>query len=99
MSSIKSSNKILYHCDHLSCPVVMFICVVDNESDLCPKCGMIGLIMRGPVDHGIEERRDAIRRERSEQELKAARTPLQGVASNGETVLDTESSSSGTEGL
>lgn len=99
MSSIKSSNKILYHCDHLSCPVVMFICVVDNESDLCPKCGMIGLMMRGPVDHSIEDNRDAIRRERSEQERIAALPPLQELASNGSVDLDTESSSSGTEGL
>lgn len=84
MSSVKSSNKILYHCDHLSCPVVMFICVLDRESDLCPKCGMIGLIMRGPVDHGIEERRDAIR---ADQQRRA----LQELASNVRVVKDRKS--------
>jgi Zn-finger nucleic acid-binding protein len=91
LSSIKSSNKILYHCDHLSCPVVMFICVLDRESDLCPKCGMIGLVMRGPVDHGIEERRDAIRRSQQEADEKERRTALQELASNAAVSSDTES--------
>lgn len=84
MSSVKSSNKILYHCDHLSCPVVMFICVLDRESDLCPKCGMIGLVMRGPVDHSIEDNRDAIR---ADQQRRA----LQELAYNAPVVEDRKS--------
>jgi len=80
LNSAKSSNKILYACDHFPCPVIMFICVVDNETDTCPKCGMIGLKVRGPVDTSIEDRREEIRREQREADERSGREPLQDVA-------------------
>lgn len=88
MNSAKSSNKNLYACDHPACPVIMFICVVDIETDTCPKCGMIGLKVRGPVDTSFEERRDAIRREQQEADERSGREALQGVAYNGPVAED-----------
>lgn len=45
--SVKTENRKLYFCDDMKCRVVTF--VPEANHDICPGCGKIGLLMRGPV--------------------------------------------------
>jgi hypothetical protein len=45
----KSENRKLYFCDNDECCVITFIPHREKSLDICPACGMIGLIVRGPV--------------------------------------------------
>lgn len=65
-----TSHKTLYGCTEVGCRVVMFAGPnPTGGQDICPACGSIGLVIRGPIDEALANHTDQVRR-RLEEERK-----------------------------